>query len=111
MLTGTHLAIDETVRIVDDTEGFPLLIGMFCNFRWLAHCTQLQEYFPNKRQQAFVDSLWCDSNHKISLKPALLTAYHAKCKIWPGEKQKVIDQMGLWYMSGKCTATMNSSII
>ena len=111
MLTGTHLAIDETVRIVDDTEGFPLLIGMFCNFRWLAHCTQLQEYFPNKMQQAFVDSLWCDSNQKISLKPALLTAYHANCKIWPGEKQKVIDQMGLWYSSRKCAATINSSTI
>ena len=111
MLTGTHLAIDDTVRIVDDTKGFPLLIGMFSNYRWLAHCMQLQERFPNELQQAFVNSLWCDVNEKISSKPVLLTAYHANCKIWPGEKKKVIDQMGLWYSKRKCIMTVNRSTL
>ena len=108
-LTGTHLAIDETFRIVDDTKGFPLLIGMFSNYRWLAHCMQLQLRFPNELQKAFVDSLWCDTNQKVSSKPALLASYHANCKIWPGEKQKVIDQMGLWHSNRRCIKTIDNS--
>lgn len=103
-LTGTHLAIDEDFKIFEDTKGFPLLIGMFSNYRWLAHCMQLQERFPNEAQKVFVDSLWCD-NQKVLSKSALLSAYHANCKIWPGEKLKVIDQMGLLYSKRKCGTT------
>ena len=91
-LSGTKLAPED--QMIKKDNGFPLVIGMFSNFRWIAHCTQLQDAFPTSEQKAYIRDLL---QNKIGAKQQnLISAYHANCETWPQEKLNVIRQMGLW---------------
>ena len=81
-ITGTNLASDDQIVFKDDSSGFPLVIGMFSNFRWVAHCMQLQELFPTLEQKRYISNLFCyeknDENKRI------IAAYHSNCSIPQG---------------------------